>query len=545
MKHLQLFTILTLTILTITSCMKGEAVDLIVHNAKIHTMNDGNLVSEAMAIRDGKIIEVGAERQIMNKYRADEYIDAENKDVFPGLTDAHGHLLGYARQRLSVDLVGCKSFQELITRVEKYSQKNASKTIIGRGWDQSLWGTNELPSNEELNKLFPNTPVLLHRIDGHAALANQKALDLAGITSSTQVAGGEITQKDGICSGILLDNAIPLVADKLPDYSEKELRKAILEVQQELLQYGISGVHEAGVEQKDLQLLKRMSQEEALTIDMYIMLRPSIENIAFARKNGIYNYKNLVVRSFKIMGDGALGSRGALLKSPYNDAHHSHGLLTTTPAEMKRIASIAESIGYQVNIHAIGDSTNRIVLEVMKDIFSRNKDHRWRIEHAQVVDPKDFILFSETGAFPSVQPTHAVSDQRWAETRLGKDRLKGAYAYKTILNQTGMLALGTDFPVELTNPYLTIQAAVKRTNAQGEPMKGFLPSEALTELECLKGMTIWPAYASFQERRLGSLEKGKEATFMILTNPFKIKDKFESNYAELVYIKGKERFNAR
>lgn len=537
--------ILFLSPIILFGCMKAKSVDLIVHNAKIHVMDENNSIVDAIAVKDGKIVEIGPERQIMNKYRADEFVDAGQKEIYPGLTDAHGHILSYARQLLSVDLVGCKSFNDLVKRVDRYIKKTHAKTVIGRGWDQSLWGTNDLPVNDILNEKFPSIPILLHRVDGHAALANQKTLDLAGITPMTKVDGGEFTVKNGKCTGILLDNAIPMVANKLPDYSKKELSEAILRVQKELLQYGITGVHEAGVENKDLKLIQELSNKDELFLDLYIMLRPSKENIAFAKKNKIYNKKNLVVRSFKVMGDGALGSRGALLKKPYQDAPHTHGLLTTTPKEMKRIAAIALSIGYQVNIHAIGDSTNSIVLSVMKEAFARNKDHRWRIEHAQVVDPADFKRFAETGAFPSVQPTHAVSDQRWVDKRLGKNRLKGAYAYKTLLNQTGMLALGTDFPVELTNPYLTLRAAVQRQDANGVPMKGFLPKEALTELECLKGMTIWPAYASFQEQRLGSLEEGKEATFTILSEPLKLTKKFKSNYAELVYINGKKKYSAR
>lgn len=529
---------------SMVSCMKGQSVDMIVHNARIHTMDRDNKIQDAMAIRDGKIVEVGPERQIMNKYSAEEYIDAGKKDVFPGFTDAHGHIMSYARQLLSADLVDCKSMSELVVRVEKYSQLKPRTFILGRGWDQSLWGEDVLPSNEKLTALFPDTPVLLHRIDGHAALANQKALDLAGITPATQVAGGSIAVKDGKCTGLLLDNAITLVSMKLPDFPKKEIVASIEQIQQELFQFGVTGVHEAGVEHKDYQLLLEMVESGKLHLDLYVMLMPSPENIAFAKQNGIVTKKNMIVRSFKIIGDGALGSHGALLKQPYSDEAHAHGLLTTSPEEMNRIALIAESIGYQVNVHAIGDSTNKIVLELMQGVHSRNTDHRWRIEHAQVVDPADFKLFAQTGVFPSVQPTHAVSDRRWAEARLGKDRLQGAYAYKSLLQQCGMLALGTDFPVELTNPYLTIHAAVNRRNADGEPIAGFLPGESLTELECLMGMTLWPAYASFQENRIGSLEKGKEATFTILAFPFKVQETFEPNYAFKVFMKGKERYTS-
>lgn len=536
--------ILFLVVLAAASCMKGKAVDLIVHNARIHTMDDGNTIVEAMAIKDGKIVEVGPERQIMNKYSADEYLDAEKKDVFPGFTDAHGHMLSYARQLLSADLVGCKSMNELLVRVEKYSQAKQPKCIIGRGWDQSLWGTTDLPTNEKLTELFPDIPVVLYRIDGHAALVNQKALDVAGITPQTAISGGSIGVKDGVCTGLLLDNAIPLVAEKLPDFSKKELKGAIEKVQQELLQFGVTGVHEAGVEQEEYQLLAELVKEDKLHLEMYVMLRPTAANIAFAKQHGPMTNKNLIVRSFKVIGDGALGSRGAFLKQPYNDDHATHGLLTTSPEELHRIAAIAESIGYQVNIHAIGDSTNRLVLNLLKEIQQRNPDHRWRIEHAQVVDPADFALFAQTGCFPSVQPTHAVSDQRWAAMRLGDKRLKGAYAYRSLLEQSGMLALGTDFPVEQTNPFLTIHAAVQRRNADGDPIGGFLPEEALTEEACLRGMTIWPAYASFQEMRTGSLEEGKEATFVILAFPFRVKETFEPNFAFKVFIRGRERYTS-
>lgn len=526
------------------ACMKGKSVDLIVHNAKIHTLDEQNTVADAMAIRDGEIIEIGPERQIMNKYSADEYLDAEQKEVFPGLTDAHGHLMSYARAKLSVDLFGTTSMDDLLVRVEKYDQQKKHGFILGRGWDQSLWGTNELPSNERLTELFPDKPVVLHRVDGHAVLVNQKALDLAGIGPDTKIAGGSVLVKDGKCTGLLLDNAITQVTKPLPDFKQTELVAALKEVQSELLQYGITGVHEAGVTYEDMQLLRSLSRKGVLRLDVYVMLFPSEQNIAFAKQNGVVEESHFVVRSFKVMGDGALGSHGAYMKQPYTDDVHTSGLLTTTPEEMKRIAGIALTSGYQLNVHAIGDSTNRIVLDLVKEVQAQHKDHRWRIEHAQVIDPADFALFAETGVIPSVQPTHAVSDQRWAEMRLGKKRMKGAYAYQSLLNQTGILAIGTDFPVEYPNPFLTLHAAVNRTNAEGEPIGGFLSGEALSVDDCLKGMTLWAAMAAFQEHRLGTLEKRKEATFVILSFPFKVQETFESNYAHKVFIKGKEVYSA-
>ncbi|MNK01946.1 N-substituted formamide deformylase precursor [compost metagenome] len=531
-------------LLTGISCMKGQSVDLVIHNAKIHTMDDQNSVVQAIAIKDGKVVEVGPDRQIMNKYSADEFIDAEGRDVFPGFADAHGHMMSLARQKLSANLLGSVSMEDLVVRVEKYAQRKERPVIVGGGWDQSLWNTNELPVNELLNEKFPNKPVVLYRIDGHAVLVNDAALKKYGVTSSSQVEGGAILKKaDGTLSGILLDNAISLVTNKLPDFPDAELSQALLEIQQELYGYGITDVHEAGLTPHDFKLIRKLVKENKLTIGIYGMLYPEKENADFATKHGILQEKNLLVRSFKVMGDGALGSRGALLKKPYSDDPHNHGLLTTSIADMKRYASLAELTGYQLNIHAIGDSTNRLVLELIQNYSQKNRDHRWRIEHAQVIDPKDFDLLGSSGAFPSVQPTHAVTDQRWAEARLGKARMSGAYAYNSLLKKAGMLAIGTDFPVESTNPFLTIHAAVNRKNAEGDPIAGFLMGEALTEEACLRGMTIWAAFASFQEETKGSLEKGKDASLVILESPFSSKGGYNPNYSNSTFVKGKKVFS--
>lgn len=534
----------SLTLFLISSCYKGQHADLIIHNAVIHSMDDQLTIYEAMAIRDGKIIELGAERQILNKYSADEEVDAQGRDVYPGFTDAHGHILSYAKQKLSVDLVGTTSMDQLIVKTEKYQQKYKRAFIIGRGWDQSLWGVNDLPTNDELNKIFPETPVCLYRIDGHALLANDALLKKAGITIHTKVDGGIIHVKDGKLTGILVDNAMDVVAKQLPEFSQEELMTSIAEIQQELFMYGITGVHEAGIEFADIQLFKTLIDKNGFTLNLYAMLRPSKENIAFARKNGIYNYKNLSIRSFKVYGDGALGSRGAFLKKPYADEHNHHGVLTTSVEEMDKIASLCLEIGYQMNTHAIGDSTNRILLELYEKAFQKNNDHRWRIEHAQIVDPSDFKLFSDFGVIPSVQPTHAVSDQRWAENRLGKERMKGAYAYNTLLKSHGMIAIGTDFPVEKIDPFMSIFSATQRKNSDNFPSKGFYPTEAISLDDCLRGMTVWAAIAGFQEGSIGKLEKGMDATFAIFEKPIKESTIFEPNFSLYTFIKGKKVYSA-
>jgi predicted amidohydrolase YtcJ len=522
----------------ISSCYKGQSVDLIVHNARIHTMDEKGSVAQAMAVRDGKIVEVGPERQILNKYSAEEIIDAEGKDVYPALTDCHGHMLSYAEQKLNADLYGSKSFEEVLVRLEKYQSKNKRKFIIGRGWDQSLWTNKEFPTNEKLNALFPDIPVCLTRVDGHALLANDALLKLAGIDVSTKIEGGIVHVNEGRCTGLLVDNAMEAVYALIPEYEEKDLAKAMLEIEKELFQYGITSVHEAGIDNKDIAFFRALIDRYNLKLSVYAMLMPSEANFSFAEKKGIYNYKNLTIRSFKIVGDGALGSRGAFLKKAYSDDHDHFGVLTTPVALMKRVAAVAEKTGYQMNTHAIGDSTNRIMLEIYKGIFEVNRDHRWRIEHAQVVDLIDFDLFGKYGVFPSVQPSHAVSDQRWAEERLGTERIKGAYAYRKLLDQFGMLAIGTDFPIEPIDPFNTLHAAVARKNMENLPAEGFYPEQAISLEECMRGMTIWAAFASFQETKTGSLEKGKEATFVIFDKPVSVQGGYKANFAKMTFISG-------
>lgn len=530
--------------LLVASCYKGESVDLIIHNAKIHTINDQNEVQQAMAIRDGKIVEVGPDRQIQNKYSTDEIIDAGGKDVYPGFTDAHAHLLGLAQQRLSADLVDVKSMDEMLVRLEKYASRSGKKFITGSGWDQSLWKDDALPDNARLNALFPNIPVALFRVDGHAVLVNDCLLKKLKIDENSHIDGGIIHLKDGKCTGLLVDNAMNPVFASLPPFSASEMSQAIEEIQEELFQYGITGVHEAGINFKDIAFFKRMVDQKKLKLELYAMLYATDENIAFAQKNGIYKHKNLSIRSFKVIGDGALGSRGACLKKPYSDEPGHHGVLTTSLERMKEIAEISEEVNYQMNTHAIGDSTNRLVIDLMERIYQINRDHRWRIEHAQVLDPIDILRLGNCGAFPSVQPVHAVSDQRWAKARLGEERMKGAYAYQSILAQTGVFAIGTDFPVESMNPFLTIHAAVQRKNKENFPGEGFEKKEAISFLDCIKGMTIWSAFASFEEARLGSLEANKDATFVIFESPVKSGAVFHENFAFMTFIKGKKVYSA-
>jgi len=517
--------------------MKSESVDLVIYNAKIHLMDGKGTIVQAMAIRDGKIIEYGPDRQILNKYSYAESVDAQNRDVYPGLIDAHGHLFSYAKQKLSVGLVGSRSFEEVIQRIHKYQNKEKRKVVVGIGWDQSLWGSSELPDNSLLNIEFPNTPVCIYRIDGHSALVNQAFIDLIG-PFNPSVKGGEVLFTEGKPNGMFIDAALSIIEPFLPKYNENKIRKEMLGIQQELFQYGVTGVHEAGIDFKELELLIGMVNKNTLKLNIYAMLNPSEKNRDFASKNGVYRNKNLSVRSFKAYVDGALGSRGALLKQPYTDMPEYNGLCLMNSDELKELGAFCLDHGYQLNSHGIGDSAISIILDMCKDIFVENPDHRFRIEHAQIVDPEDFHKFSDYAVFSSVQPTHATTDQRWVKSKIGDQRLKGAYAYKTLKESTGMIALGTDFPVEYINPFYTIHAAVHRKNHKGEPKEGFLYNEALTMEETLQGMTIWAAYSAFEEKFSGSIEVGKNATFFILDKPLNLSSEFKENFSWMTFIDG-------
>jgi hypothetical protein len=525
----------------VSSCYKGQNVDLVIHNAKIHVMDEAEHTAEAMAIKDGKILEVGPEQQILNKYAAAETIDAQRRSIYPGFIDCHGHLLLYAQQKLGVDLTNCRSMDELVVRLEKYQSRYNRKFIVGRGWDQSLWMNDSFPSNEKLNQLFPSIPVCLIHSDGHALLANNACLKLCGIMPQTKIPGGEVVlNSNSMCSGLLIDRAIDPVLARIPSYGEKEVISTLKDIEGELYQYGITGVHEAGIEFKDILLFRKLIDSYDFHLNINAMLRPTQENISFAKKHRIYVYKNLLIRSFNVTADGSLNSRGALLKQSYKDKHRHSGLLTTSVTEMKRIARICEETGYQMTTNAHGDSANALILDLYSRIFEVNKDHRWRIEHAQVIDNKDFNLYTKYSVFPSVQPLHAIEDQGWQVKRIGLKRIHGAHAYRTLMNQYGMIAIGSDFPAKNIDPFITIHAAVNRKNVQGVRDSGIEPDERISLSECLKGMTSWAAFASFQENQLGTLEKGKDATFAMFEKPITKSNSYKPNFSLLTVIKGKK-----
>ena len=513
-------TILSLITLLFISCTPTEKIDLIVHNAKLYTVNDLFEVTEAMAIHKGKIIAIGPENEIKNKYLAKAYVDAQKRPVYPGFIDAHCHFVGYAKNLSRVDLTGTKSYHEVLQKMVDFAANHSGEWITGRGWDQNDWEVKEFPTKHQLDSLFPDRPVFLQRIDGHAALVNQQALDLAQINVATSIDGGIIEQKNGKLTGILIDNAVDLVADIIPKLDKKTLTEWLQKAEHHLFEVGLTTVDDAGLDRTEIELLEQLYQDRLLKINVYAMISAQPELLEYYLAKGPYKIGRLNVRSFKFYADGALGSRGACLLAPYSDVieQEQFGLLMETPEFYPKYAALLYEKGFQMNTHCIGDSANRFMLNVYKKVLKSTNDKRWRIEHAQVVHDLDFETFAQYTIIPSVQPTHATSDMYWAKDRLGESRIKNAYAYQQLLKQNGLLALGTDFPVEGINPLNTFYAAVVRKDVKGYPAKGYQIENALTRQEALKGMTIWAAIANFEEQEKGSLEVGKNADFVLLNN---------------------------
>lgn len=491
-----------------------EEVDLVIINAKIYTVDKSFSKAEAFAVKKGKFVAVGTSEEIRKTYTADQIVDADGRTITPGLIDAHCHFYGLGLSQQIVDLVGAKSYAAVLERVQEFQKENPKKFIRGRGWDQNDWEVKEFPTRKELDVLFPDTPVALERIDGHAYLVNQAALDLAGIDWSTKVEGGEIVRAAIGISGILIDNPMRLIDSVIPPPSLNTQIQALKDAERICMNYGLTTVNDAGLDRSTIELIDSLQQNGELSIRVYAMISNTPENLDYYLYQGPVKTEKLNVRSVKVYGDGALGSRGAVLKESYSDKRGHHGAMVTPVAEIEDLARRIAISEYQMNTHAIGDSANAVVLRAYNKVLSGQKDRRWKIEHAQVIDSIDFDYF-KNGIIPSVQPTHATSDMYWVEERLGEERVKGAYAFKTLLRKAGILALGTDFPVEQVSPFLTFYAAITRQDIQEYPEGGFQQKDILTREEALRGMTIWAAYSNFEEDEKGSIEAGKFADFTI------------------------------
>lgn len=504
-------------ILSLLSCSQKQKADLLVYNAIIYTVDSSFSITDAMAIRDGKIIAIGKISDLEKNYEVQEKVDVQGKFVYPGFIDAHAHFVGYGSGLQTADLTGTNSWEQILQHLSDFS-KNMPRNewLIGRGWDQNDWKSKEFPSNEKLNELFPDRPVLLTRIDGHAAIANQKALTLAGVKPGYTLTGGEAEVKGGLLTGILIDNAIDVVSSKIPPQTKEQFKRALVEAQRNCFAMGLTTIDDCGLNYANVEMIKELQDKGDLKMRLYIMLSDEKRNFDYLEKKGIIKTDRLNVRGFKVYGDGALGSRGACLLQPYSDKPGHYGFLLSNPEHFDSVARWISQKGFQMCTHAIGDSGNRTILNIYTKYLKGKNDLRWRIEHAQVVNQNDFNLFGNNSIIPSVQPTHATSDMYWAADRLGKERVKGAYAYKQLLQQNGWIPLGTDFPVEDISPFKTFYAAVARKDAKGWPAEGYQKENALTKEEALRGMTIWAAKSNFEEKEKGSLEVGKFADFIIL-----------------------------
>ncbi|AFK04065.1 Amidohydrolase 3 [Emticicia oligotrophica DSM 17448] len=499
------------------SYAQRSSADLIVHNAVVYTVDNQFMKAEAFAVKDGKFLATGTSKEILEKYNAKQKVDAKGKAVFPGLYDPHSHFMGLGQMLSQCDLVDTESYEEIVERLKKFAvQHPENQWIIGRGWDQNDWKNKEFPTKDLLDKAFPNKPVMLTRIDGHALLVNSKAISLAKISPSSKVDGGLVEVKNGQLTGILVDNAMGLVRRVVPKPTEAESRKMLLNAQKECFKNGLTTVSDAGLNQDDIDLIDKMNKEGSLKIRNYVMVSLGIRNLDYFIKKGIYKTDRLNVRSFKLYADGALGSRGACLLKPYSDAPDKTGFLLLSAAELERSLTQIYNSDFQANTHCIGDSANRLILDIYGKLLKTKNNRRWRIEHCQVVDNNDVPKFGQFSVIPSIQATHATSDMYWADERLGDVRVKTAYAFQDLLKQNGVVANGSDFPVEFVNPLYGFHSAVARQDAKNYPEGGFQMENALTREQALRAMTIWSAYANFEEKERGSIEAGKMADFVIL-----------------------------
>jgi hypothetical protein len=503
--------------LFLTSCGGPKKVDSIVVNGVIYTVDSSFSTAQAMAIKDGLIVATGTDAEILAAYTATEKIDAKGQAVYPGFIDAHAHFVGYGKSLFQVDLFGTTSWEETVERVKVFAAAHPELAWIeGRGWDQNKWPGKKYPTNALLNTLFPNTPVVLQRVDGHAAIANQKAFDIAGVKPGQTIVGGEVETKNGILTGVLIDNAKGLVYGSIPAVTKQTYTQWLQAAQQNCFAQGLTTVTDCGLDMSDINIIDTLQQEGKISMRLFAMLSDNPENLTAYLKRGPYKTDKLFVNGFKVYADGALGSRGACLLHSYEDRKDWTGFLLANISHYDSLASVLAASKFQMCTHAIGDSANRQILNIYNKYLQKGNDRRWRIEHAQVVNPNDFNLFGAAAVVPSVQPTHATSDMYWAAERLGNERMKGAYAYKQLMDQNGWIPLGTDFPVEDISPFKTFLASVGRVDAKGFPEGGFQSENALTREQTIRGMTIWAAKASFLEKEVGSLEAGKKADFIIL-----------------------------
>ena len=546
----EIHAIYSLLLISLTACVSEPNADTLLINGQFAQVNDSNITYQhgSVAIVDGKISAFYPQGSGLPV--AKERHDLDGSIVYPGFVDAHAHYLGFGMALTSINLLETTSWESCLQRVADYIKAHPDQDIYrGRGWDQNDWQIKEFPNKEKLDELFPNQPIFIRRIDGHAALANSEALKRAKITNETLITGGIIEQIDAELTGILIDNALGLVKKVIPKPNKEQLTKALLDAQNNCFAVGLTTVDDAGLDKREVELIDKLHKEGKLNIKVYAMLTDNEENLNHYLKNGPYKTAMLNVRSFKFYGDGALGSRGACLLQPYSDVNDSnhYGFLLNEETYYRESAQKLYDAGFQMNTHCIGDSANRLFLNIYGSILPEGNDNRWRIEHCQVVDSNDLASFGKYGIIPSIQPTHATSDMYWADERLGSERVANAYAYQDLKNQLGFLALGTDFPIESIDPLKTFYAAVVREDLKGYPSGGYQMKNALSRKEALMGITIWAAISNFEETEKGSLEVGKSADFIVLQKDIlhAPNEALKNNKVIATFVNGKQVFPAK
>lgn len=495
------------------SCSMKQSVDLIGYNGVVYTADSSFNQAEAFAVDDGKFLSVGSNKSILGAYKSRNMVDFKGCAVYPGFNDAHCHLFEMGKDLWYCDLRGSKSFDEVISRLKKfYSQHPDRKFIIGSGWDQGLWPGKQFPTNDKLNAAFPKIPVVLSRIDFHAIVANQAAIDIIGVKPGDANLNHEEAQiVNGKFTGIFMENLCVRFKDEIAKYSRKDLEEIMLNAQKECFKNGLTSVCDAEDEYPTIMLMDSLVKKGKLILKIDAWPLPTEDNFKHITKP--FKHKNLTVGTFKLYRDGALGSRGALLLAPYSDDPGNSGLEYYPLADYIKYCKWCYEHGFRVATHCIGDKANRQALDVYASILKGKNKLGWRIEHAQIVEDEDINKFKQYSIIPSVQPTHCTSDMLWAKERLG-DRIKKAYRYQDLMNQLGWIPAGTDFPIESVNPIYTFFAAVYRKNLNFKPEEGFQMENSLTKQEALSAMTLWGARSTFEDKVKGSIEAGKDADFV-------------------------------
>jgi predicted amidohydrolase YtcJ len=502
--------------------------DLIVHNARIYTVDANRTTAEAIAVRGDRIVRVGANSDVLSlRGPSTRAIDARGAAIVPGLHDAHAHFTGLGASMQSIDLRGTTSYEQVVSAVrQRAAAVRPGEWVVGRGWDQNDWPDKQWPSHDLLSAASPDNPVYLTRVDGHAGLVNRRAMDLAGLSAATaDPAGGRLIRGAGNQpSGVLIDTAQGLVSSRIPPVSTAQLEEQILLADRESRRLGLTTVHDAGTDGRTVDAYKRLIDAGRLKTRLYVMLRGSLPVLQAAFDKGpIVDYGNhrLAVRAIKVVADGALGSRGAAMLEPYSDEPSTTGLITTPPDEVYAQTLAASKAGFQTAIHAIGDRGNRVAMDTFERVQREvpgARALRMRNEHAQILDRAEIPRFARLNVIASMQPTHATSDMPWVPARIGRERMEeGAYVWRKLIASGATIAAGSDFPVELPNPMLGFYAAITRQDPTGRPAAGWMPGERLSRDEALAAFTRNAAFAAHTETVIGSLESGKLADFVVLS----------------------------